>query len=784
MLCCCAFGYAQNLTLAANLPYPFALANIGGYVDSHGTEYALVGTEEGLSIVDVSTPTNPVEIFAVPGLTSEWREVKTWSHYAYVTTEAGDGLQIINLDYIPDSIQVKQYHGDGAIAGQLDNIHALHIDNGFVYLFGGSVFNGAAKICDLNSDPWNPHYLGRTPGPYVHDGFVRNDTLWAGHIYDGFFRVYNCANKANPILLAEQTTPGEFTHNTWLSADSHTLFTTDEVDDSYLTSYDVSDLSNIHELDRFQTTPGSQSIVHNTHILQVNGGEFAVTSWYKDGVVITDVTRPDNIVQIARYDTYPQGSGGNYAGDWGVYPFLPSHVIVASDINNGLYVLTPNYVRACYLEGNVTDSISGVPLNNVSIQVIATSLTANSAITGDYKTGTSDAGTYDVQFSKAGYVTRTITGVVLTNGVVTTLNVKLYPTSLLSLTGQVVETVTGTPIANATVNVHNSTFDFNVTTNATGNFSISNFTPDTYDITAGIWGHRINCTTGVNVNGTTPITITLDKGYYDEFTLDYGWNVAGASSNEWVRDIPVGTNQMGTQANPSVDAGVDCGNYCFVTDNGGGGAWDNDVDGGNTVLTSPVFDATLYTSPQVNYYRWFSNFGDNGGGTADDTMTVKLTNGITTATLETILNTAANNATWVSKSYKISDYLTPTANMRFIVETADWGPTFNIVEGGLDKFEVVESPLAVNEISVAGLSLSAYPNPFNNAVSIKISGIATVTNMELLITDIEGKFIDSKKVSASQSNLEIGSEFPAGVYFLQLKSAEKISGVLKVVKLN
>ena len=36
---------AQNLQLRSNLPYsPNALSNIGGYVDTTGNEYALVGT--------------------------------------------------------------------------------------------------------------------------------------------------------------------------------------------------------------------------------------------------------------------------------------------------------------------------------------------------------------------------------------------------------------------------------------------------------------------------------------------------------------------------------------------------------------------------------------------------------------------------------------------------------------------------------------------------------------------------------------------------------------------
>ncbi|MEO5569676.1 MAG: hypothetical protein ABIT08_11705, partial [Bacteroidia bacterium] len=130
----------QNITFRSKLSYPgLTLANIGGYADAFGNEYALVGTSAGLSIVDVTNPVQPVEKIAVSGLTSSWREVKTYSNYAYVTTEAGGGLQIINLQYLPDSVQVKQYTGDGAISGQMSNIHALHIADGYVYLFGGGL---------------------------------------------------------------------------------------------------------------------------------------------------------------------------------------------------------------------------------------------------------------------------------------------------------------------------------------------------------------------------------------------------------------------------------------------------------------------------------------------------------------------------------------------------------------------------------------------------------------------------------------------------------------------
>ncbi|MBK9401652.1 MAG: carboxypeptidase regulatory-like domain-containing protein [Bacteroidetes bacterium] len=80
----------------------------------------------------------------------------------------------------------------------------------------------------------------------------------------------------------------------------------------------------------------------------------------------------------------------------------------------------------------VTDSVTGLPLNNVSVTIIGPSITNSSKITGEYKTGLAAAGTYDVSFSKAGYTTKTINNVVLQNGILTILDVELntiLPTS-------------------------------------------------------------------------------------------------------------------------------------------------------------------------------------------------------------------------------------------------------------------------------------------------------------------------------------------------------------------
>jgi hypothetical protein len=47
---------------------------------------------------------------------------------------------------------------------------------------------------------------------------------------------------------------------------------------------------------------------------------------------------------IGFYDTYQGPAGNGYEGCWGVYPYLPSGNIIASDVNEGLFVLKLNYI--------------------------------------------------------------------------------------------------------------------------------------------------------------------------------------------------------------------------------------------------------------------------------------------------------------------------------------------------------------------------------------------------------------------------------------------------------
>jgi len=520
IVCSAIIANAQNVntTFRSKIGYSGqTLANVWGYTAPDGREYALAGGSQGLIIVDITNPDVPQQIVQIPGPNSLWKEIKTYSHYCYVVSEGGQGIQVVDLTNLPSpTLSSKFYQGDGAIAGQLNRIHALHIDvvKGYLYAYGGSLFGGGAKVFDLHTDPWNPKYVGKFDQlGYIHDGYVDNDIMYSGHIYAGQFAVVDMTDKSNPLLLSTQNTPGNFTHNTWLTDDRKVILSTDEVNNSVLAAYDVSDPTDIKFLDQIQSNPGSNSVVHNTHIL----GNFAVTSWYKDGFTIVDVSRPDNLVQVGNFDTYPGFGGGGFDGCWGVYPFFPSGTLVATNIsspsvgNSGeLYIVTPNYVRACHLEGQITDAVTGFAINNATVQILGVTPanTASSNGLGLFKMGQVTSGYFTVRINKSGYQTLEQT-VLMENGVVTPLQVQLFPDGNLTVSGTVLSAGKKQPYDDADVFLYGRTETYQAVTNAFGQFSLSGVKPGVYDVASTAPSGAQNILSQQILISDTSITIYL-----------------------------------------------------------------------------------------------------------------------------------------------------------------------------------------------------------------------------------------------------------------------------------
>ncbi len=427
----CSFkaqGQIQTLQKLGQLSFNTTCAGVWHYVDPSGNEYALLGNGDGLVIVDVNDPTNPTVLHTVPAASSLWREVKTFGHYAYAGTEGGGGITIVDLSGLPATYISKTYTGDGAIAGQLSSSHTVQVFGNYLYAFGTNI---GTVICDL-TDPWNPVYVGSYGAFYVHDGTVRNDTLWSSEVFNGQFSVVDVTDKSNPAVISSHPTPGLFNHNGWFSDDGRYFYTTDEQNNTPLGVFDVSDMNNITLVNTFYNDSLSNKEVHNVRVFN----DYLINPSYGSQLTIVDAARPLNLVEIARHPT-----GGFLC--WDASPYLPSGNIIATDMDGEFYVFAPFYQRACYLEGNVTNSGTGSPILNVNAVILGTSANDSTDILGDYRTGYPTSGTFNVEFSASGFASKTINNVALTNGNVTVLDVMLDP--LVGLNENMVNPVRITP---------------------------------------------------------------------------------------------------------------------------------------------------------------------------------------------------------------------------------------------------------------------------------------------------------------------------------------------------
>lgn len=303
-----------------------------GY-SANGRDYAVLGGNQSIYFIDVTDSTNIRVCGSFTTHSSNWHEMKTYSHYAYLVSEADNsGVQIFDLANLPVSVSyVGQYNPPGH-----SRTHSIQQSGPYLYLNGGT-FNGI-KVLDLTVNPAAPVPRGLWNNFYVHDCSVVNDTIWAANIDDGKMSVINAQNKDNMTTITSWTNgPNPFPHNSALTSGRKFIFTTDETltPPGRLKIWNIQDLTDIQLVNIWTPTDVFKNgVIHNVELY----GNQLVAAYYSVGVKIWDVTTPGNPIEIGWYDTYPESNSNEYTGCWGVYKF-PSGKIIASDRTRGLFVL-------------------------------------------------------------------------------------------------------------------------------------------------------------------------------------------------------------------------------------------------------------------------------------------------------------------------------------------------------------------------------------------------------------------------------------------------------------
>lgn len=383
----------NNIGLYAHVPVSELsgdyLNDIWGWIDPEtNKEYAIIGMNNGVDIVDVTVPDDPIVIGQIPEPNSNrsksaafkrhddgsgfkknspWRDMKVYQNTLYIVSEQSDyGLQYFDLTQLRNVENPPVMFDNFERYTEFGNAHNLFInsESQYLYVVGSTIGSNCAErgglhITDI-SEPFQPEFAGcyfdENAGGFTTSGYIHDTqcVMYSGPDEDhqgkeicfssseDFFLISDVTEKENPSTVALTTYAGaSYIHQGWLSGDQRYFFMNDELDESYnhhntqTYVWDLEDLDNPEMIGYYQHN--TEGIDHNLYIKD----NLMYQANYSAGLRILDVTNPnpENITELAFFDTTPNDNTPSFNGLWSVYPWLIGDKIIVSDINQGLFIL-------------------------------------------------------------------------------------------------------------------------------------------------------------------------------------------------------------------------------------------------------------------------------------------------------------------------------------------------------------------------------------------------------------------------------------------------------------
>ena len=357
--------YNEGLPEDDQLPAVEFLNEIWGWTDgATRTDYALVGSNAGMVIVDVSDAKRPDVIGILPTRTEGafiWRDIKVYEDHAFVVSEdPGHGVQVMDLTAVRDvtadyTIFDETAYYDGV--GSAHNI-AINADTGYAYVIGaeGNTQDGCAgglHMLDV-SDPTSPTFVGcYADHGYIHDTqcvvYEGPDADYQGRELcfsaaaqffgfnpEGIFNtlsIVDVTDKDNPVAIANYEYADDgYSHQGWLTPDQRYFLHNDELDEYFgqvtgttTRIFDLVDLDNVTE--PVQAHDSVPAIGHNAY----TEGDRLTASNYTAGLRIysTEHLADGELPVTGYFDVFPDSDDAFFAGSWGHYPYFSQKNLIA-----------------------------------------------------------------------------------------------------------------------------------------------------------------------------------------------------------------------------------------------------------------------------------------------------------------------------------------------------------------------------------------------------------------------------------------------------------------------
>ena len=358
-----------------------------------GVEYAVIGSQKGMSVIDVAT-CQRVAFKEAPNSSPfiVHRDYKTYKNYLYAVSDEGlAGLQVYDFSYLPDSVHLVH-------TVSLDTMvtaHNIFVDTAKGRLYAGLVkariLGGASMQVYSLANPEVPkltHNLASYNSPLqnpVHDVFVRRDTAYMSSSNGGYY-VGTFNQTDSFVVIGDLTTyPNQgYNHSSWINEKNIGIM----ADESPvpLKVIRVNQLPQIPIISEFSPCTGDTCIPHNPFLIE----DIVYISHYRQGLQIYNVIDPTAPVRVGYFDTYSNSNTHPYVGAWGCYPYLRSRKVLISDMERGLFVLDASEAVAY---ANNPSSIAPIKDKEIALQLFPNPATTQLQVQGLPRA----TGTYEIE---------------------------------------------------------------------------------------------------------------------------------------------------------------------------------------------------------------------------------------------------------------------------------------------------------------------------------------------------------------------------------------------------
>jgi hypothetical protein len=114
-----------------------------------------------------------------------------------------------------------------------------------------------------------------------------------------------------------------------------------------------------------------------------------------------------------------------------------------------------------------------------------------------------------------------------------------------------------------------------------------------------------------------------------------------------------------------------------------------------------------------------------------------------------------------------------------VVYTTSTGTSGSVAQGVQQPYEIFVAT-AIPEAKGIDLSMSVYPNPTTNRLTLKVSEYES-DNLSYHLFDVTGKLVKMKKITDPETRI-IMQDLKPGVYFLRIVDKNKEIKVFKIIK--